>query len=375
MYHIAEVSSDTNIGGAGKCLLTLAREYDRKQFKMTVILPRNSLLKPELEAYGTEIIEVDGIADKSLDIQAVKKLKKIFKQIHPDLVHTHASMSARIAAKLSGIKIVYTRHSVFPPSPRISHGIGKAVNGAVNNFFADKIIAVAEAAKDNLTDTGVSAEKIEVILNGVYPLTPASETEKKNIRRRFGLAEENKIISIVARLEDIKGHDYFIDAAGMLREKGIRAQFVIAGTGSYEGQLKQKTQALGLTDTVLFTGFIRDVDKLMAVTDIQVNASFGTEATSLALLEGMSLGIPAVVSDFGGNPGVIKNGQNGLIVPKQNARALADGIEKLLTDEKLYAQMREGALEIFQQTFTAQAMTRNTESLYKAVIGGNHNGR
>ena len=118
-------------------------------------------------------------------------------------------------------------------------------------------------------------------------------------------------MSIVARLEDIKGHDYFIEAADRLLHKGIKARFYIAGTGSYENHLKEKVKSMNRQEQIIFTGFISDVDKLMSITDVQANAAFGTEATSLALLEGMSLGIPAVVSDFGGNPGVIKNGQNG----------------------------------------------------------------
>ena len=114
----------------------------------------------------------------------------------------------------------------------------------------------------------------------------------------------------------------------------------------------------------------KTVDKLMNITDVQANASFGTEATSLALLEGMSLGIPAVVSDFGGNPGVIKSGKNGFIVPKQNAHALAEGIEKLLTDDELYKELSDGSKKIFSETFTAKAMTRNTENLYLDTIKG-----
>ena len=102
----------------------------------------------------------------------------------------------------------------------------------------------------------------------------------------------------------------------------------------------------------------------MSITDIQVNASYGTEATSLALLEGMSLGIPAVVSDFGGNPGVIKNGENGFVVPKQNSQAIAEKIQLLLDDEKLYKKISEKALVIFAQTFTARAMTKQTEKIY-----------
>lgn len=375
MYRIVEVSSDTNIGGAGKCLITLVREMDKSKFEVIAVIPKNSLLKPELDALGAKVIEVDGIADKSLDGVGVRILYKLFKQIKPDLVHTHASMSARIAAKLAGTKVVYTRHSVFEPSPKISKGIGKKINGIINNFFANEIIAVAEAAKDNLTATGVNEKKIKVILNGVDPLSTVNEDEEQTIRRRFGVTGDEKIVSIIARLEDIKGHDYFIDAASILKDRGIRAKFIIAGTGMYEQHLKDKVQSMNLSDDVLFCGFISDVDKLLAVTSVQANASFGTEATSLALLEGMSLGIPAVVSDFGGNPGVIKDGKNGFIVPKQNANALADGLEKLLVDDELYKEQSSISKEIFQTTFTAKAMTRNTESVYTKVIGGENNGR
>ena len=367
---IIEVSSDTNIGGAGKCLLILLKEMDKSKFDVKVILPKNSLLKPYIEELGTEIIEVDGIADKSLDLRSVKALKEIFRREKPDLVHTHASMSARIAARQCGAKVVYTRHSVFPPPAKISKGIGKLINGMINNYLADGIIAVAEAAKDNLTDTGVDEKKITVILNGVYGLTPKSDSEKAAAKKRFGVSDGDKVISIIARLEDIKGHEYFIDAADMLLKEGMHAKFIIAGTGSYEETLKQKVKSMNLENNVIFTGFINDVDALLSITDLQVNASYGTEATSLALLEGMSLGIPAVVSDFGGNPGVIKDGKNGFVVPKQNAPALADGIKRAL-DGGEYAKLSRSAKEIFNKTFTAKAMTRNTENLYLKVLGGN----
>lgn len=374
-YKIIEVSSDTNIGGAGKCLLALLENFDYSSFEVKVVLPKNSLLKPHIDKLNIPVIEVDGIADKSLDAGAIGELKRIFKAEKPDLVHTHASMSARIAARQAGAKVIYTRHSVFKPSKKISQGPGKLINGMINNYLADGIIAVAEAAKDNLTDTGVSAKKIRVILNGVDALKETSESEKSQLRERFGVKSGEKVVSIVARLEDIKGHEYFIEAADELIKKGIKARFFIAGTGSYENVLKEKVKAMNLTDNVIFTGFITDVDKLMAITDVQANASYGTEATSLALLEGMSIGIPAVVSDFGGNPGVIKTGRNGIVVPKQNSHALAEGLEKLLTDDELYKKMSAGAREIFNSAFTSKAMTENTENYYKEIIGGKNNAR
>lgn len=367
---VIEVSSDTNIGGAGKCLLTLLENFDYDKLEVKVVLPKNSLLKPHIDKMNIPVIEVDGIADKSLDFSAVKALKEIFKKEKPDVVHTHASMSARIAARQAGAKVVYTRHSVFEPSKKLSAGIGKVINGIVNNYYSDSIIAVAEAAKDNLTATGVSEKKIRVILNGVEGLTPVSSDEVRMIKERFELPDGYKAVSIVARLEDIKGHDYFIEAADMLLKKGIKARFYIAGTGSYEEHLKKKVKELNREEQIIFTGFISDVDKLMNITDIQANASYGTEATSLALLEGMSLGIPAVVSDFGGNPGVIKDGINGYIVPKQNAKALADKLEALLKDNDVYEELSKGAEKIFAKTFTAQAMTRQTQDVYFDVIGG-----
>lgn len=366
---VIEVSSDTNIGGAGKCLITLLENFNYNEFDVSVILPKNSLLKPHIDKLGIKVTEVDGIADKSLDIGAVKELRAIFKRERPDIVHTHASMSARIAAKHAGAKVVYTRHSVFPPSKKISKGIGKLINGAVNNHYADSIIAVAEAAKENLIDTGINESKVQVVLNGVDGLSAVSSDEKRMIKERFGLAEGYKAVSIVARLEDIKGHDYFIDAADILLRKGHKARFFIAGTGSYEQHLREKVKSMNRQEQIIFTGFIKDVDRLMAITDVQANASYGTEATSLALLEGMSLGVPAVVSDFGGNPGVIKNGVNGYVVPKKNAEELAKKLAILLENDDIYEDMSKGAKEIFAKTFTSEAMTRRTEEVYRNTVG------
>ena len=285
----------------------------------------------------------------------------------PDIVHTHASMSAKIAARISGAKVIYTRHSVFPQSPGITRGLGKAVNGAVNNFFADGVIAVAEAAKDNLTETGIDERKVRVILNGVDPLRKKTPEEKKELKRRFGVTDE-KVVSIIARLEDIKGHMYFIDAADILLKRGAKVKFFIAGTGSYKERLKAQINELGRENDIVLTGFIKDVDSLMAVTDIQVNASYGTEATSLALLEGMSLGIPAVVSDFGGNPGVIADGENGFVVPRKNAEAIADKVGLLIDDAELYDRLSRGSERIFGEKFTSRIMTENTEKMYEDIL-------
>ncbi len=368
MIKVIEVSSDSNIGGAGKCILTFLKNYDREKFDVSVVLPKGSLLSKEAEALGVKIYEMDYLAEKSLDIKAINGLKKLFKELKPDVVHTHASMSARIAAKLCNIKVVYTRHSVFPPSKLISRSVGKLINGIVNNSTADKIIAVAEAAKDNLTATGVSEKKIEVILNGVEPLIPYSEEKITEIKDKLGIAVDEKVAVMAARLNEVKGHKYFVEAAKCLKERGVKFKFLIAGTGDQEENIKAQIESYGLENEVKLLGFLSDVEPLMNIMDVQVNCSFGTEATSLALLEGMSLGKPAVVTDFGGNPGVISDGVNGYLTPTHNGEATAECIEKLFCDHELYEKMSQECIRVYNEKFTAVVNTRNIEEIYTSVL-------
>ncbi|MBR5614900.1 MAG: glycosyltransferase [Clostridia bacterium] len=373
MLKVLQVCSDTNIGGAGKCILTYLKHCNKKELEIAVVLPKDSLLKPEVEALGFKVFEIDAMADKSLDMAAVKKLLAVFREFKPDIVHTHASMSARIAARLFGAKIVYTRHSVFPPSPKLTHGIGKLVCGLVNNSTADKIIAVAEAAKQNICDIGVSDKKIDVILNGVEPQTKYSAKEITAAKAEYKIPDDCKCTAIVARLNEVKGHKYFVEAARILKDRGVKARFLIAGTGDMEESIRKQIAENKLEDYVIMLGFLTNVAPLMNVIDVQANCSFGTEATSLSLLEGMSLGKPAVVSDFGGNPGVIKSGKNGYIVPTHDATALANRLEELFTNEKLYAEMSKTSLEIFNSTFTAAVYAENIDNIY-LNLGGKNNG-
>lgn len=373
MIKVVEVSSDSNIGGAGKCILTFLKNFDREKFDVCVVLPRGSLLKPEAENCRVKVFEVDNLAEKSLDLKAVAELRRLFKRIRPNVVHTHASMSARLAAKQCKIKTVYTRHSVFPPPASISKGLGKAINGFVNNHTADKIIAVADAAKDNLTATGVSADKIDVILNGVDPLKAYDAERLAETRKRYAAPTE-KIAVMAARLNEVKGHKYFVEAAKILRDRGLKFKFLIAGTGDTEAELKAQIAAEGLENYVSMLGFVDNVEPLMNIMDVQVNCSFGTEATSLALLEGMSLGKPAVVTDFGGNPGVISDGENGFLIPTHDAEALADKLELLFGDEELYNKISEKCKKIYNEKFTSEVNTRAIENIY-AELAGDKTGR
>ena len=369
MIRVLNVISDTNIGGAGRVLLSYLRCADREAFRISAALPRGSLLAPELTALGAEVHEIDGLADRSWHRDDVKLLQELIGRVNPDIVHTHGALSGRVAGKRCGKTVVYTRHSAFPVPARLRYPPGRWVNRWLNLHYADKIIAVSPAAADNLTDAGVPPERITVVMNGVEPVPPPAPEERAQTRRELGIPEEAVAFGILARIEPYKGHLDLIRAARLLLDRGHKDfRVLIAGTGSFEGEAARAVEEQGVGGAVRMLGFRSDVGRLLGALDVQLNASYGTEATSMALLEGMSLGLPSVASDYGGNPWVVKNGENGLIFPARDPEALAGCMERLLLGPELRRQMGRRAGEMYRQSFTARRFAQNVEAVYRAAL-------
>ena len=370
MKKIIHVISDSNIGGAGKYLLNYLENCNTECYNVKVVIPVKSKLKDEISKLDFEIYEIDGLAEQSYSKIGVENLKTIFKKEKPDLVHAHACLSARIAAKKCKAKIVYTRHTDAAPDRKLQNPIGKLINKVINNYFADGIIAVSNSAYKNLVNTGISSKKIEVIYNGVQPAKILSDDEKKNVFNSFGIEYGTKIIAIVARLEEFKGHEFFIDAAKIVKDSGYEAKFVIAGMGSRKDFLMQYSKEKK-ADNVVFLDFVKNIYDLNNITYIQVNASL-YEAFGLAVVEAMRVGVPAVVSSYGGNLEVVENNVTGYIINGQNPEEFAEKIIKLIDDKELYATMSANSINKFNSCFTASVMTRNTEKFYDKILGGLH---
>ena len=370
MIKVLNVISDTNIGGAGRVLLNYLGCSNRERFETHVALPRDSLLAPPLREAGAQVHEVAGIADRSYDRADVKRLRELMDSLRPDIVHTHGCLSGRIAAKRCKIPVVYSRHSAFPVPAKLRYPPGRWVNKLVNEHYADRIIAVSPAAAKNLTDGGVSEKKITVMMNGVAPAVRRPKEETDTLRARWGLEEGDFVLGILARLEDYKGHMDILSALHTLREESRPVKLLIAGVGPYEGALRAETARLGLEDSVRFLGFVSDVAPLLSVLDLQLNASYGTETSSLSILEGMSMGLPAVVSDYGGNPWLIDDGEDGLLFPTRDAQALARAVARLMDAPEELSQMGRRAGEIYRARFTGEIFAKKIEDIYLDILKG-----
>jgi len=369
VIRVLNIITDMSIGGAGKVLVNFLEATDRGRFDHTIIVPEGSELSPVLGSLGIRVVEMAGIGGRSFSPFTIGKFRREFKQLKPDIIHTHASLSARIAAKMWSGKcaVVNTRHCAYPQSKLKTTFPVKQLLGFVNNYLSDTIIAISPASRDNLVETGADPRKIVTMFNGVEPVRRLTIEEKDAVRASLGIRPEHFVCSIIARFVPEKGHLYVLEAASMLADLPIR--FIIAGYGPYENEVRAAAESLKL-DNCIFTGFISDIATIENITDLQINASYGTETSSLSLLEGMSLSTPAVASDYGGNPYLITDGENGLIVPQHDGAAVAEAVRRLYGERDTLARMGNSALRIYNERFTAVAMAAAIEKVYNSLCPG-----
>ena len=364
MTKILHIITDVNIGGAGHHLLALLNNLG-KDFTAEVVVPEKSRLIPLLRERNVKYHEVPYIAAQSYSRAGTKVLRRKIKEIRPHIVHTHASLSGRIAARKYGkCKIVNTVHSAYPVPPWRKRFPFKQFSGRVNNKYSDRIIAVSPVTKRILLDMGTAEKKIRVILNGMPPAKEFSSSELSTLREKYNVPQDAFVVSYIARIAQIKGHDCVLDAA---RELPYNVVILFAGDGDYESHIKSRIEKESLRN-VKMLGFVEKVDEILAITDVQINASHVSEATSLSLVSGMSAGKPAIVTNFSGNPYVIENDVNGLLVPPCDPQALDDAITRLRQDKGLYARLCEGAKLRYKQKFSARRMAEETEKVYRELM-------
>ena len=362
---VIEVISDTNIGGAGRLLYTRMSLYDKEKFEEIVLLPKGSELEELLLNIGCSVKSVGYCEDKSFDVRAIAGFYFAFKKIKPDIVNTHGCLSARIAAYLCGVPIkIYTRHCAFDQGWIVTSKFFRYINGRVSSALSDKIIAVAHSAAQNLYDTGIDKGGVEIIINGVSPVEKYSDDERQGIRKTLGIPSNAFVCGICARLEDCKGIDTMLRAARKLLAMDKDYYFLIVGKGSLDVYLRDLCEALGISSRVKFLGFASDITPYINCFDVNLNCSRGTETSSLAISEGMSIGLPCVASDWGGNPYMVRDGYNGFIFPTDDFLALARCIEKLRKNDELYKEMSANAMTRYSEELNANKMVKETEALY-----------
>jgi glycosyltransferase involved in cell wall biosynthesis len=358
---VLHVITDTNIGGAGRYLLNLLVHSDPARYELAVACPGGGELIKEIRNLSVKVFELEG-GERSFSLQHLKALRRIISQEGFDIVHTHASFSGRVAGKLAGKRVVFTRHGVGMVRKDPAY---KFATLASTRIFTDAVISVSRAVKVSLIEMGTPAKMIKTIHNGI-DLTGYDHVVP-TLRKKYSIPPEEKIIGTVARLVPEKGCEFGIKAMPLILEKHPNARLVIVGEGFLRQSLEELSRKLGIADKVMFLGYQRNVEELIADFDVFMMPSL-TEGLSLALLEVMALGKPVVATEVGGNPEVIRSGINGILVPSKDERALAQEVAKLLSSPKEARELGIKARETVVNNFNAELMASRTLDVYDEIL-------
>jgi len=280
-----------------------------------------------------------------------------------DILHSNTRTTSVLADSLSrrtGIVHVYTCHGFF--KRRLSRLLFPSW-GMMN-------IAISEPVKEHLmSDFGLAEDKISVIHNGIdlQRFEGNAFQDKRKYKLALGL-KDAPVIGIIARLSDVKGHAYLLQAMKKVLESFSDSQLLIVGKGRMEARLRKLASELKIESSVLFIPSIADTRQALSATDIFVMPSL-QEGLGLALMEAMAFGLPCIGSAVGGINALLEDGVNGIRVPPANKDALSKAIEVLLRNKDKAQALAEQARIFIRNNFSHESMVAHTEELYSRCIG------
>lgn len=233
------------------------------------------------------------------------------------------------------------------------------------------VISVSAQIKDELIAEGFYARKFHVVYNGT-PLT-YQQIEPKSIRHNLNIPDDVFVIVHVGRLCKGKGQQILLQAASILRQYNKKIIYLIIGedseqNGAYLQHLRDMAAELKVNDIVKFLGLRLDVPQILAAADLLVLPSF-SEGLPLVILEAMAVGKPVIATPVGGTSEVVTHQETGLLVPVNDALALAEAILWMVENPDYASVMGSIGLERVKANFSVEKMQQEVFTIYEKVLG------
>ena len=305
------------------------------------------------------------------DLPAMTRYRRLIPAQGIALVHTHSDLLRAkpeiLAAYREGIPCVTHRHGFARYT---------AFEKLFFRYVAKNIYISSEVMRYHVA-RGEDANKGIVIHNGIDPgrFKQGAKACEDDETGPFG--QGRPVVGLIARLDWWKGHEFFIEALGILKDQGIECQGVIVGglaelhyarSKSYFEGLKDQVRQLGLERNVAFLGHQEDVARWLARFDVVVHASSTPEPFGLTIIEALATSRPVVATAAGGVLDIIEDGVNGLLVPCRNGSAMARAIRYLLAHPVQARMMaRQGRARV-ERFFTSSHQVAKLEGLYQQLL-------
>ncbi len=335
--------------------------------------PEGSLLD-DARASGAVLHEIPSMVRQVAPLRdwlCYRSLKKLIRQLKPDVVHTHSSKAGilgRAAAWKEHVPlIVHTVHGLpfYEHQSKIVHHLYVSLEReAAKHCHA--IVAVSEAMVDAFVQEKIAPrEKFTVIHSGIdVARFSADRSQGAGVKQQLGIAADKPVLGIVARLDKLKGHaDLFAMMADMDRH------LLCIGDGWSRNELEQQVRELGIESSVTFTGLVSpdEVARLLTCVDVCVLPSY-QEGQGLVLAEALLAGCAIAGYDTGGIGAVCIDGQTGKLVPTGDKNALRDAMCWLLDHPDQAAELTRRGQQLVREKFSSATMVQQIEVLYKRLL-------
>jgi glycosyltransferase involved in cell wall biosynthesis len=299
----------------------------------------------------------------------VGKVKKLIKEIKPDIINAHYVTSYGTLASLLdfhplvitawGSDILITPKKFLPSKWSVKYALSKA----------DLITCDAQHLKEAMIKLGIPASKIQIINFGVdiFKFSPGSKNE--NLKEKLGIGNSKIVISL-RNLDPIYSVDTLIRAVPLVLKEIEEVKFIIIGKGPQENQLKLLTKELGVEDKVKFLGWVPNdqLPEYLRLADIYVSTSLSDGGIAASTAEAMACGLPVVITDTGENRKWIEDGENGFIIPVKNPHILAEKIIYLLKNESIRKEFGEKSRKIIEERNNYYKEMAKMEEIYFNLI-------
>ena len=377
MLHLSYVITGLYIGGAEHMLFKLLSQLDRDQFSCEVI----SLLAPgpvgdRIAKLGVPVHNL-GMSRGLPNPYAFLKLVKLLRQSKPQIIHTwmyHADLMGGLAAFFSGRPAVIwsIRQSDLSRQHHKSGTLLTAKTCAVlSRILPAKIVTNSRAGMKIHANFGYQRSRMRVIPNGFdTSLNHPDETAPGSLRRELGLPADTLLIGMVARYHEVKDHETFLRAAGILIKTYPKTQFILCGDGISLANDKLKTwiHKYSLDRNIHLLGRRDDIPELNAALDIaSLSSSFG-EGFPNVIGEAMACGVPCVATAVGDTADIIAD--TGVTVPVRDAHALASAWTELIDSGGCHRkELGRRARHRIIENYSLDAVCRQYQELYLELSG------
>jgi L-malate glycosyltransferase len=361
-----------NVGGTERQLFELLRRLDRSRFRPIVACFKSGgELHPRLVELGIEpiVFPLRGSLAQANTAYQVTRMALLCRRLDVRIVHAHDFYSNIIgvaAASLAGARAVASRRDM-------AHWLGGVQMRMLRLAcrVADAVVANASAvAAQTERELGVAADKLHVVPNGI----DLSQFDLQAFQRPDPLLPNAPLalprVTMVGAMHlPDKGHGDLLEAAAILKQRGVRAQYLLVSDGVCRPALEAQAHALGLDDDVCFLGRRADVSSVLVRSDVVVHPSWA-EGFPNAVLEAMSAARPVVATRVGGVPEVMADGVHGLLVEPKRPAQLASAIARLIDHPLAAHVMGLRGRQRVEEIYSLDRMCAAMASIYDQLAEG-----